>query len=165
MGGERVTFNALVMPNTQAVVEYVRRHPEAVGYVSMAPASPIRCDAVPVEGLLPTPRGRARRRVSSHPASVSLRSDQPRPQGRVSSISSTAPRVRPSSGAGTSHCVEAGPGRSPQDSGRQLALSGSCAIFDFSCRTHRRIEEVGSPPLFLLSGTVTVRQYIIDPIQ
>jgi phosphate transport system substrate-binding protein len=54
MGGERVTFNALVMPTTQAVIEHVRRHPEAVGYVSMA-AITDTVRAVPVEGLLPTP--------------------------------------------------------------------------------------------------------------
>jgi phosphate transport system substrate-binding protein len=54
MGGERVTFNAQVMPNTQAVVEHVRRHSEAVGYVSMA-AITDTVRAVPVEGLLPTP--------------------------------------------------------------------------------------------------------------
>jgi phosphate transport system substrate-binding protein len=54
MGGERVTFNAQVMPTTQAVVELVRRHPEAVGYVSMS-ALTDTVRAVPVEGLLPTP--------------------------------------------------------------------------------------------------------------
>ena len=54
MGGERVTFNALVMPNTQAVVEHVGRHPEAVGYVSMS-ALTDTVRAVPVEGLLPAP--------------------------------------------------------------------------------------------------------------
>ena len=54
MGGERVTFNALVMPNTQAVVEHVWRHTEAVGYVSMS-ALTDTVRAVPVEGLLPTP--------------------------------------------------------------------------------------------------------------
>jgi len=54
MGGERVTFNALVMPNTQAVVEHVARHPEAVGYVSMS-ALTDTVRAVPIEGLLPAP--------------------------------------------------------------------------------------------------------------
>lgn len=54
MGSERVTFNALVMPSTQAVVEHVQRRPEAVGYVSMtAITDTVR--AVPVEGQLPTP--------------------------------------------------------------------------------------------------------------
>jgi phosphate transport system substrate-binding protein len=54
MGGERVTFNALVLPTTQAVVEHVGRHPEAVGYVSMA-ALTDTVRAVPIEGLLPAP--------------------------------------------------------------------------------------------------------------
>ena len=54
MGGERVTFNALVMPNTQAVVEHVGRHPESVGYVSMS-ALTDTVRAVPVEGLSPAP--------------------------------------------------------------------------------------------------------------
>ena len=36
MGGERVTLNALVMPGSQAVVDYVAAHPTAIGYVSAA---------------------------------------------------------------------------------------------------------------------------------
>lgn len=36
MGGDRVTLNALVMPNPEAVVDYVARHRNAVGYVSTA---------------------------------------------------------------------------------------------------------------------------------
>jgi phosphate transport system substrate-binding protein len=54
MGSERVTFNALVMPGTQAVVEHVGRHPEAVGYVTMS-ALTDTVRAVSVEGLLPVP--------------------------------------------------------------------------------------------------------------
>ena len=42
------------MPNTQAVVEHVGRHPEAVGYVSMS-ALTDTVRAVPIEGLLPAP--------------------------------------------------------------------------------------------------------------
>jgi phosphate transport system substrate-binding protein len=34
MDGERVTLNAVVMPNAQAVVDYVARHRNAVGYTS-----------------------------------------------------------------------------------------------------------------------------------
>jgi phosphate transport system substrate-binding protein len=53
MGNERVTSNALVLPNTQAVVEFVSRHPAAVGYVSMvALTDTVR--ALRVEDLLPT---------------------------------------------------------------------------------------------------------------
>jgi phosphate transport system substrate-binding protein len=52
MGGQRVTFNALVMPNTWAVVDHVSRHPEAVGYVSMS-ALTDTVRAVPIEGMLP----------------------------------------------------------------------------------------------------------------
>jgi phosphate transport system substrate-binding protein len=36
MGGDRVTLNALVMPTASAVVDYVSRHPAAIGYVSLA---------------------------------------------------------------------------------------------------------------------------------
>jgi len=55
MGGDRVTLNALVMPTAQAVVEYVARHPAAVGYVSMAQ---LRDDAraLLVEEVAPTPQ-------------------------------------------------------------------------------------------------------------
>jgi len=54
MGGERVTLNAVVLPTAQTVAEYVARHPNAVGYVSMAQ----RNDAtrvVAIEGALPSP--------------------------------------------------------------------------------------------------------------
>ena len=55
MGGDRVTLNALVMPTAQAVVDYVARHPAAVGYVSMAQ---LRDDArtLPIEEVAPTPQ-------------------------------------------------------------------------------------------------------------
>ena len=55
MGSDRVTLNALVMPTAQAVVDYVARHPAAVGYVSMAQ---LRDDAraLPIEGVAPTPQ-------------------------------------------------------------------------------------------------------------
>lgn len=52
MGDRRVTLNAIVMPTTQAVVDYVAQHRLAVGYVTRDAVN----DAVrvaPVEGLLP----------------------------------------------------------------------------------------------------------------
>jgi phosphate transport system substrate-binding protein len=53
MGGQRVTLNALVMPTTTAVVDYVAAHPLAVGYASMS-AVDERVRVVPVEGMAPT---------------------------------------------------------------------------------------------------------------
>jgi phosphate transport system substrate-binding protein len=53
MGGDRVTLNALVMPTSAAVVEYVAEHRNAIGYVSLAALDP-RVTAVPVEGVAPT---------------------------------------------------------------------------------------------------------------
>ncbi len=54
MGGRRVTPTAVVMPGSQAVVDYVAAHPLAVGYVSMGYLSPgVR--ALPIESLTPTP--------------------------------------------------------------------------------------------------------------
>ena len=53
MDGDRVTLNALVMPTSQAVVDYVASHRNAVGYVSTG----IMTDtvrAVPVEDIPPT---------------------------------------------------------------------------------------------------------------
>jgi phosphate transport system substrate-binding protein len=53
MGGDRVTFNALVMPTSQAVVDYVSAHRNAVGYVSTGVfTDTVR--AVPVEEVAPT---------------------------------------------------------------------------------------------------------------
>ncbi len=52
MGDRRVTLNALVMPTTEAVVEYVAEHRPAVGYCS-ADAADGSVRIVPVEGLLP----------------------------------------------------------------------------------------------------------------
>ena len=53
MGGERVTLNALVMPTSQAVVDYVASHRNAVGYVSTGVfTDTVR--AVPVEEVAPT---------------------------------------------------------------------------------------------------------------
>ncbi len=54
MGGDRVTLNALVMPTSSAVVDYVARHRAAIGYVTMA-ALTDTVRALPVEELLPSP--------------------------------------------------------------------------------------------------------------
>jgi len=54
MGGDRVTPTALVMPNSQAVVDYVGRDPGAIGYVSMGYLDG-EVRVLSVEGLIPTP--------------------------------------------------------------------------------------------------------------
>jgi phosphate transport system substrate-binding protein len=54
MEEKRVTLTAIVMPSSEAVVEYVARHPTAIGYVSMGYLSP-QVKALPVEGVSPTP--------------------------------------------------------------------------------------------------------------
>ncbi len=53
MGDRRVTLNALIMPTTQAVADYVATHRAAVGYLSID-AVDNRVRAVPVEGLAPS---------------------------------------------------------------------------------------------------------------
>jgi len=53
MGPQPVTPNAVVLPGSQAVVDYVAKNPNAVGYVSFVLAEPGRVHAVPVEGVLP----------------------------------------------------------------------------------------------------------------
>ena len=53
MDGERVTLNALVMPTSQAVVDYVASHRNAVGYVSTGVLTDT-VRAVPVEDIPPT---------------------------------------------------------------------------------------------------------------
>ncbi len=55
MDGRRVTPGALVAPSSQAVVEYIAAHPEAIGYVSIAVLSP-DVKVIPIEGELPTPQ-------------------------------------------------------------------------------------------------------------
>ena len=60
LGGHAVTFTAVVMPSSQAVVEYVARTPGAIGYVSSLRLGELLADGVrvpPVEGALPTPDG------------------------------------------------------------------------------------------------------------
>jgi len=54
MEEKRVTLTAIVMPSSEAVVEYVARHPTAIGYVSMGYLSP-QVKALAVEGMSPTP--------------------------------------------------------------------------------------------------------------
>ena len=53
MGGERVTLNALVMPSSQAVVDYVAAHRNAVGYVSTGVLTDT-VRAVPLEEVMPS---------------------------------------------------------------------------------------------------------------
>jgi phosphate transport system substrate-binding protein len=52
MGERRVTLNAVVMPTTQAVVDYVAAHRLAVGYVT-SDSVDRRVSVVPIEGLAP----------------------------------------------------------------------------------------------------------------
>jgi len=52
MGSDRVTLNALVMPTSQAVVEYVASHRAAVGYVSLSVVTDT-VRVLPVEGMAP----------------------------------------------------------------------------------------------------------------
>ncbi len=60
MAGDRVTPTALVMPNSQAVVDYVARDATAIGYVSMGYVnSEVR--QVSIEGLSPTSENVSRR--------------------------------------------------------------------------------------------------------
>jgi phosphate transport system substrate-binding protein len=54
MGEKRVTLTAIVMPSSEAMVEYVARHPTAIGYVSMGYLSP-QVKALQIEGVSPTP--------------------------------------------------------------------------------------------------------------
>lgn len=59
MGDDRVTLTALVMPNSQSVVDYVASDPQAIGYVSMGYLNG-EVRVVSVEGLLPTPESVSR---------------------------------------------------------------------------------------------------------
>jgi phosphate transport system substrate-binding protein len=53
MEDKRVTLTAMVMPSSEAVVEYVARHPTAIGYVSTGYLSP-EVKALQIEGVGPT---------------------------------------------------------------------------------------------------------------
>jgi phosphate transport system substrate-binding protein len=55
MEEKRVTLTAMVMPSSEAVVEYIARHPTAIGYVSMGYLLP-EVKALQVEGVSPTPK-------------------------------------------------------------------------------------------------------------
>lgn len=55
MKGKRVTPTSMVMPSSQAVVEYVAEHPEAIGYVSMGYLSQ-EVKALEIEEAAPTPK-------------------------------------------------------------------------------------------------------------
>jgi len=54
LGSYDVTPTSVVMPSSEAVVEYVAQTPGALGYVSMAWVDE-RVRVLPVEGILPTP--------------------------------------------------------------------------------------------------------------
>jgi phosphate transport system substrate-binding protein len=54
MTDDRVTLTALVMPNSQAVVDYVAGDPRAIGYVSMGYVNG-EVKTLAMEELLPTP--------------------------------------------------------------------------------------------------------------
>jgi phosphate transport system substrate-binding protein len=53
MGGRAVTPLALVAPSSEAVVQYVTAHPDAIGYLSMGSVSPA-VKVLSIEGELPT---------------------------------------------------------------------------------------------------------------
>lgn len=53
MDGQAVTSNAVILPTSQAVVDFVADTPKAIGYVSLAFADE-RVRAVPIDGILPT---------------------------------------------------------------------------------------------------------------
>lgn len=55
MGEQPVTLTAIVMPASDAVVEYVARHTTAIGYVSMSYADPRSVKVLRIEGAYPTP--------------------------------------------------------------------------------------------------------------
>lgn len=68
MDDHRVTPLAVVAPSSEAMIEYVATHPDAVGYVSMGVvASGIK--VLSIEGELPTPQGAE---LGSYPLSRDL---------------------------------------------------------------------------------------------
>jgi phosphate transport system substrate-binding protein len=68
MDGQRVSTRAIVVPSSEAVVEYVGAHPEAIGYVSMSFVTP-SLKLLPIEGEVPTPESVRR---GSYPLSHDL---------------------------------------------------------------------------------------------
>jgi phosphate transport system substrate-binding protein len=63
MEGQKVTPLAVVASSSQAVVDYVASHPNAIGYVSMGYLSP-EVKALKIEGELPTPETAGRGRYA-----------------------------------------------------------------------------------------------------
>ena len=53
MGDHPVTPTAIVMPSSQAVVDFIAKNPNAIGYVSAAFVNE-RLYAVPIDGIMPT---------------------------------------------------------------------------------------------------------------
>ncbi|MEM7033466.1 MAG: phosphate ABC transporter substrate-binding protein [Chloroflexota bacterium] len=54
MEDQSVTSTAIVLPNNQAVVDFVAKTPNSIGYVSFTFAKNDEIQTVPIEGLLPT---------------------------------------------------------------------------------------------------------------
>ncbi len=66
MDGQRVTPRAVVVTSSQAVVDYVASHPQAIGYVSIGYLSPA-VKALTVEREAPTSAGSAAGQLSTLP--------------------------------------------------------------------------------------------------
>jgi len=54
MGDQKVSLAAVIMPGSQAVVDYVATHPAAIGYVSLSWVDP-RVRALALDSVAPTP--------------------------------------------------------------------------------------------------------------
>jgi phosphate transport system substrate-binding protein len=54
MGDQKVALVAVIMPGSQAVVDYVATHPAAIGYVSLSWVDP-RVRALAIDGVAPSP--------------------------------------------------------------------------------------------------------------
>ncbi|MCG3211318.1 MAG: Phosphate-binding protein PstS 1 [Anaerolineae bacterium] len=54
MAGQTVTPNAIVLPNSQSVIDFVAQQPNAVGYVSLPFTDGAGVHLVPIEGVLPS---------------------------------------------------------------------------------------------------------------
>jgi phosphate transport system substrate-binding protein len=68
MDERRVTPLAVVAPSSEAVIEYVATHPDAIGYVSMGRVSS-GVKVLSIEGELPTPQSAE---LGSYPLSREL---------------------------------------------------------------------------------------------
>jgi phosphate transport system substrate-binding protein len=82
MADDGVTLTALVMPNSQAVVDYVASAPQAIGYVSMGYLNG-EVRVVPIEGLLPTPESVSRGEYHLTREFVILSRRDASPEGRA----------------------------------------------------------------------------------